>query len=174
MTARTIVAVILVALTLRAASQEQPVARYAFISPIIATNTGTYRNQVRSLATGIRSHLVGIDENGQPTSDPELAVRFVLARAGVPLSPQIEGVIYVGWHPNVAENIRDRYFDLQFRGLNQIAFFPPPDPMTEQFMIDRMKQFARESGADRFWLVRPGDTLTTGNNTELLAKFVDF
>jgi hypothetical protein len=149
------------------------VPRYAFISPILDTNTGPYRTAVRTLATGIRTKLTGIDENGAVTTDPEAAMKFVLAQSGVPLAPEIDAVIFVGWHPLVADNIRDRYFDLQFRGLYQIPFMPPPE-ITEAYLIQRLKQFAREQGADRYWLVRPGDSLTTANGTELLSKFVAF
>jgi hypothetical protein len=143
-------------------------ARHAFIHPIMDVNTGPYRTSVRNLANGVRDHVTALDENGVPTTNPDLFTGFELA--GV--VPSVEAYIWVGWHPLVAANILDRYFDLQYPGLQQIAFSPAP--MTEDFIIARLKQFANEHGCAKFWLIRPGDSLTVSSPADLLSRFADF
>lgn len=144
--------------------------RYAFISPVLATNTGQYRNQVRNLALAIFNHLTPLNSAQEPTSNLEEAERFILKD----VLPQVDAYIWVGWHPSVAENVRDRYADLQFESLRQTAFFPPPDPITEAFMIQRLSQKAREHGCEKRWIVRPGDDLTVSSSTDLAARFAPF
>lgn len=143
--------------------------RVAFIVPVIATNTGQYRNQVRQLAQGIFSKLTMRDEAGNVTTNTELAALFELT--GV--VPTAEAYIWVGWHANVAENVRDQYADLQLVALHQIAFFPPPET-TDAYMVQRLKQFAFEHGCVRFWLLRPGDSTTTSSPADLLSRFLPF
>lgn len=143
--------------------------RVAFIVPVIATNNGQYRNQVRQLAQGMFTKLTMRDENGVVTTNTELAASFELTG----IDPPVEAHIWVGWHSNVAENVRDQYADLQLAALHQIAFFPPPET-TDAYMVQRLKQFAFEHGCQRFWLLRPGDSTVTSSPADLLAKFIPF
>lgn len=142
----------------------------SFITPVMDVNTGQYRTSVRNIATGVRTKVTGLTGEGAPTSDLDLVERLILT--GV--APDVDAHIWVGWHPLVAANILDRYFDMQVAGLHQIPFSLNPAPMTEAFMIERMKQKAREHGCERFWLVRPGDSLTTSSPADLLSRFVPF
>jgi hypothetical protein len=138
---------------------------YAFIVPVIATNTGQYRQQVRSLALEVSSKITGVDLDGDGSADRYLLLDVV---------PEIRAAVWVGWHPNVAENVRDQYTDRQEGDLHQTAFNPPPDPVTEDWMIASLKQSAREHGCEKYWLLRPGDDTTTTGPADLLTRFVDF
>lgn len=150
--------------------------RYAVVCPILDVNTGQYRNAVRALATGVYTELqTGYDENGVvvpnllANNSENIVKRFVLT--GV--VPEIEVDVWVGWHPLVAENIRDRYTDVQWVNLHQTAFNPPP-AVTEEWMLTRMKQFAQEHGCAKVWLLRPGDSLVTASPADRLSRFLPF
>ncbi len=150
---------------------------HAFIIPIMPVNTGTYRTQVRALATGVYDTLqTGFDINGNivtpllSNNAENICTRFELK--GV--VPSIETHVFVGWHPNVAANILDRYSDEQWTNLHQKAFNPPPDPIDEAFMIFMLKLEAAQHGCAKYSLLRPGDSLVTLNPADLLSRFVSF
>lgn len=118
----------------------------------------------RQLALAIFGNVTPVDEDGDGQDD-----YFILKD----VTPEVRVNVWVGWHPSVANNIRDRYADLQNSALRQIAFAPPP-VITRDYMIQRLKQFAMEHGCEGQWTVRPGDNLNVSSPADLLSRFVEF
>lgn len=136
-------------------------AKYCVLYSIIGSDN---RNATRNTGLGIAAYALSRDNNG----------RFVLGRNGNALldgdGNEIDLCAVIGFNNDVGKSTIDDLASLQISAIRQVAFNDNPVKTREQ-IVAYLRTLAGQDGANKVWVLTPGDSTATADDAALLAKF---
>lgn len=133
--------------------------KYCVLYSIIASDN---RAATRNTGLGIADY--ALQRNGGD--------RYVLARNNTaildPNGEEIDFCAVIGFNQDVNQATLNDLAGLQISSIRQVAFNPPK---TRDEIRAYIRTLSGQDGADKVWVLTPGDSTSTANEAALLAKF---